>query len=112
MKENQVNILSSEPSYKLLSPGQNSNLLSWLGEGWGEGGGRRKIQAYLKDGSAETIVRATIRRRKLQITQSQYTDIDRLAGLVVKASASRAEDPGFESRLRRDFSGSGHTSDF
>ena len=26
-------------------------------------------------------------------------------GLVVKASASRAEDPGFESRLRRDFFG-------
>ena len=31
--------------------------------------------------------------------------LDRLDGLVVKASASRAEDPGFESRLRRDFSG-------
>ena len=30
--------------------------------------------------------------------------VDRLVGLVVKASASRAEDPGFESRLRRDFS--------
>ena len=30
---------------------------------------------------------------------------DRLFGLVVKASASRAEDPGFESRLHRDFSG-------
>ena len=30
---------------------------------------------------------------------------DRLVGLVVKASASRTEDPGFESRLRRDFSG-------
>ena len=29
----------------------------------------------------------------------------RLVGLVVKASASRAEDPGFESRLRRDFFG-------
>ena len=29
----------------------------------------------------------------------------RLVGLVVKASASRAEDPGFESRWRRDFSG-------
>ena len=29
---------------------------------------------------------------------------DRLVGLVVKASASRAEDPGFESRLHRDFS--------
>ena len=35
-----------------------------------------------------------------------------LVGLmVIKASASRAEDPGFESRLRRDFSGSSHTSD-
>ena len=31
---------------------------------------------------------------------------DRLVGLVVKASASRAEGPGFESRLRRDFFGS------
>ena len=37
--------------------------------------------------------------------------VDHLVGLVVKASASRAEDPGFESRLRRDFSGSSHTSD-
>ena len=36
----------------------------------------------------------------------------RLVGLVVKASASGAEDPGFQSRLRRDFSGSSHTSDF
>ena len=34
-----------------------------------------------------------------------------LTDLVVKASASRAEDPGFESRLRRDFSGSSHTGD-
>ena len=33
-----------------------------------------------------------------------------LVGLVFKASASGAEDPGFESRLRRDFSGSSHTS--
>ena len=33
------------------------------------------------------------------------TVVDRLVGLVVKASASRAEDPGFESRLRRDFFG-------
>ena len=36
----------------------------------------------------------------------------RLVGLAVKASASRVEDRGFESRLRQDFSGSGHTSDF
>ena len=30
---------------------------------------------------------------------------------MVKASASGAEDPGFEPRLLRDFSGSTHTSD-
>ena len=30
---------------------------------------------------------------------------------MVKASASTAEGPGFESRLRRDFSGSSQTSD-
>ena len=36
----------------------------------------------------------------------------RLVGLVVKVSASRAEDPGFESRLRRDLSLSSHTIDF
>ena len=30
---------------------------------------------------------------------------DRLRGIAVKVSTSRAEDPGFESRLRRDFSG-------
>ena len=34
-----------------------------------------------------------------------------LAGLVVKASASRAEDPGFKSHLRWDFSGSSRISD-
>ena len=36
----------------------------------------------------------------------------RHVGLVVKASALRAEDPGFETRLRRDFSESSHTSYF
>ena len=36
---------------------------------------------------------------------------NRLVGLVDKASASRAEDPGFYSRWRRDFSGWSHTSD-
>ena len=34
-----------------------------------------------------------------------------LVGLVVKASASGTEDPGFESRLRRDFSRWSHTGD-
>ena len=36
---------------------------------------------------------------------------DRLVAPMVKVSASGAEDPGFEFRLRRDFSGSSHTSD-
>ena len=36
---------------------------------------------------------------------------DRLLGPVVQVSSSRVEDPGFESRLRWDFSGSSHTSD-
>ena len=31
---------------------------------------------------------------------------------MVKASTSGAEDPGFESRSRRDFSGPSHASDF
>ena len=30
---------------------------------------------------------------------------NRLVGLVVEVFASKAEDPGFESRLRRGFSG-------
>ena len=34
------------------------------------------------------------------------TQGDCFVGLVVKASASRAEDPGFESRLQQDISGS------
>ena len=37
--------------------------------------------------------------------------VDHLVGIVVQVFASRAEDPGFKSRLRLDFSGSNHTSD-
>ena len=42
---------------------------------------------------------------RLSVVYSLHRGIDRLVGLVVKESVSRAEDPGFESRLRRDFSG-------
>ena len=45
------------------------------------------------------------------LSDAPHASGDRLGGLVVKAFASRAEDPEFESRLRRDFSGSSHTSD-
>ena len=35
---------------------------------------------------------------------------DHRVDIVVKASASREEDPGFDSRLRLEFSWSSHTS--
>ena len=37
--------------------------------------------------------------------------LNRLVGLVVKASASRAEDPEFDPACAGIFSGSSHTSD-
>ena len=46
---------------------------------------------YLLDRSAQTMMPRGV--------------FHRLVGLVVKASASRADGPGFESRLRRDFFG-------
>ena len=45
------------------------------------------------------------------LSLSLSLSLDHLGGLVVKTSALRAEDPGFASRLRRDFSGWSHTSD-
>ena len=51
-------------------------------------------------------------RKEEPSTQTHTAHIShRLVGLVVKAPAPGAEHPGFESRLRRDFSGSSHTSD-
>ena len=40
-----------------------------------------------------------------------FSSVHRFAGLVVRASASGAEDPAFESHLWQDFSGLSHTSD-
>ena len=42
---------------------------------------------------------------RLHVSVVSLATADRLVGLVVKVSASRAEGPGFESRLRRDFFG-------
>ena len=41
----------------------------------------------------------------------EFSDANRLGGLVVKASSSGAEDLEFKSRLRWDLSGSSHTCD-
>ena len=59
--------------------------------------------------------RPTHRKRRNQLTNqstnsSTNHQTDSLAQWL-RASASRKADPGFESRLRRDFSGSSHTSD-
>ena len=55
-------------------------------------------------------VQVTMEDRKTHESMFVMFDKHRLVGLVVKTSAWRAEDPGFESRLRRDFSWSSHTS--
>ena len=47
---------------------------------------------------------------RLLCTQDQINHDS--ASLLDKASASGAEDPVFDSRLRRGFCGSSHTSDF
>ena len=47
------------------------------------------------------LVRTSFVNRSDSLPLSLYS----LVGLVVKGSASRAEDPGYESRLRRDFFG-------
>ena len=49
--------------------------------------------------------KADMLKRKGANAGSGFIAVHRLVGLVVQASASRAKYPGFESRLRRDFSG-------
>ena len=46
-----------------------------------------------------------VRRTEKTVSIIELLKLDCLFGLVVKASASRAKDPGFESRLGRDFCG-------
>ena len=75
----------------------------------GGGGGKEGVEeragagrSRCKRGHAVMVKRLRYPSRELQT--AVHTP-DRLVGLVVKASASRAEDPRFESRLRRDFFG-------
>ena len=79
---------------------------------------RQKDDGNLEQQKVERQERKWIGGRKLELLRFQgrrwtycsrprcvYDEEDRLVGLVGKASASRAEDPRFESRLRRDCSG-------
>ena len=47
----------------------------------------------------------------MQLSEQMVPEIRCLAGLMVKVSTSRAEVPGFESRLRQNFSGQSQNSD-
>ena len=48
-------------------------------------------------------IKTTMTVKMIRLMAVKTAIDDHLVGTVVKASASRAEDPGFESRLRRDF---------
>ena len=52
-----------------------------------------------------SVVSMKMCKRRGLLGRAAFPHVNRLVGLVVKVSASRAEDPGFKSRLRRDFSG-------
>ena len=67
-------------------------------------------ESWLKSGNVFKFV-TVVMALTLSVFSRAVTDLDRLVGLVVKVSASRAEDPRFESRLRRDISASSVTSD-
>ena len=62
--------------------------------------GRSSVKSYQWINSFWTVT-----GKFLVIIETLLYVFDRLVGLVVKASASRAEDPEFETRLRRDFFG-------
>ena len=66
----------------------------------GDGGGGGKGAGAVDEGRGCAI--AVVRTLHIDTSPLRTRH---LVGLVVKASASRAEDPGFESRLRRDFFG-------
>ena len=68
----------------------SSTLLPWTEDTTGAAPSRQEGQRF-----------ASMSRSLPNIASTSH----RLTGLVVTASASTAEDPGFESRLRRDFSG-------
>ena len=105
-------------------------LIAWRERGMEKGSGRCWEPSEFNQTNIGTVSRATLGRllgdgvesvwafpspvmpswaenetETLRCSQSDSWHVDRLVGLVVKASASRVEDPRFESRLHHDFSG-------
>ena len=70
-----------------------------------EGGGGGEEGGKETDRETETDRQTERQRDSSGMLRTVLSIRHRLIGLVVKASASRADDPGFESRLRRDFFG-------
>ena len=71
---------------------------------WGRGG-RGGIDGVWRGGGDENKITGGTQKVSVFVSVCLSVSVYRLVGLVVKASASRAEGPGFESRLRRDFFG-------
>ena len=81
------------------------------GDGWGRGEGGGGVLSPAAAHYFSTSLSSPSELLKPPLRPSGKTQRDRLVGLVVKASTSRAEDPGFDSRLRRgDSCGSSHTT--
>ena len=84
-------------------------------EGGGGGGGSEREAERVFNVLHELVLRTPKMHRKESITFLQAgTDIYVrlfISWLLSYTSASRAEDPGFESCSHQDFSGSSHTSD-
>ena len=82
---------------------------------------RHGTYMYRKQQQEKPLSVTDIFRRESEMSFNAYvstkrratssTRLTRLVGLVVKASATGAEDPGFESRCAEIFPGSSHTSD-
>ena len=119
-------IASGCPSSGLTEPGEKEGggifggrapcsvfgvVFFWYGISWfgGEGGGASDDRSPTQEearapNKGPTSVNMESTHRLVGEERISSLD-DRSVGLVVKASASRAEYPGFESRLRRNFSG-------
>ena len=72
---------------------------------------QRSPQGCSQDSRSVGLTWTTPDLERWNVGRFLFPPLGRLVGLVVKASATRAEDPGFESRFQLDFSGSSHTID-
>ena len=79
--------------------------------GWNDGWAVKTVVTRRSSASMLPALAQIVVRAETEVADYTCYFIYRLVGLVVKASAYRPEDPGFESHLRRDFSGSSHISD-